>query len=48
MKIHNQGLGLSTVFLSTRDLAVSDMQVIKVRVDENALREIESLKNVKM
>ena len=47
MKIHNQGLGLSTVFLSTRDLAVSDMQVIKVRVDENALREIESLKNVK-
>ena len=47
VKIHNQGLGLSTVFLSTRDLAVSDMQVIKVRVDENALREIESLKNVK-
>jgi hypothetical protein len=47
VKIHNQGLGLSTVLLSTRDLAVSDMQVIKVRVDENALDEIDSLKNGK-
>ena len=47
MKIHHQGVGLSTVFLSTRDLAVSDMQVMKVRVDENALDEIYSLKNGK-
>ena len=47
MKIHLQGVGLSTVFLSTRDLAVGDMQVIKVRVDENALDEIHSLKNGK-
>jgi hypothetical protein len=39
---------LSAVFLSTRDLGVGDKRVIKVRVDENALREIESLKNVKM
>ena len=47
MKIHHQGVGLSTVFLSTRDLAASDMQVMKVRVDENALCELYSLKNGK-
>ena len=47
MKIHHQGVGLSTVLLSTRDLVVSDMQVITVRVDENALGEIYSLKNGK-
>ena len=41
-------MGLSTAMLSTRDLAEGDKRVIKVRVDENALREIESLKNVKM
>ena len=40
-------MGLSTALLSTRDLAVGDMQVKKVRVDENALGEIESLKNGK-
>ena len=45
MKIHHQGVGLSTTLPSTRDLAVNDMQVIKVRVDENALVEIYSLKN---
>ena len=48
MKIHHQGVGLSATLPSTRDLAVSDMQVMKVRVDENALDEIDSLKNVKM
>ena len=47
MKIHHQGVGLSTVLIYTRDLAVDDMQVIKVRVDENALSEIGSLKNGK-
>ena len=47
MKTHHQGAGLSTTLLSTRDLAVGDMRVIKVRVDENALDEIESLKNGK-
>jgi len=41
-------MGLSTALLSTRDPVVNDKRVIKVRVDENALREIESLKNVKM
>ena len=33
--------------LYTRDLVVGDKQVIKVRVDENALGEIYSLKNGK-
>ena len=33
--------------LSTRDLAVGDKRVMKVRVDENALGEIGSLKNGK-
>ena len=47
MKIHHQGLGLSAVLPSTRDPAVSDKRVIKVRVDENALDEIDSLKNGK-
>ena len=47
VKIHHQGLGLSTVLLSTRDLVVGDKRVIKVRVDENALRENGSLKNGK-
>ena len=47
VKIHHQGVGLSTVLLSTRDLAVSDKQVMNVRVDENALRKIGSLKNRK-
>ena len=47
VKIHHRGLGLSTVLLSTRDLVVSDMQVIKVRVDENALGRIYSLKKGK-
>ena len=47
MKIHHQGAELSTVLLSTRDLAVGDKWVIKVRVDENALDEIYSLKNGK-
>ena len=47
MKIHHQGLGLSTVLPSTRDLAVGDKRVMKVRVDENALGEIVSLKNGK-
>ena len=46
-KIHHQRVGLSTTLLSTRDLAVSDKRVIKVRVDENALGEIGSLKNGK-
>ena len=41
-------MGLSTALLSTRDPGVSDKRVMKVRVDESALREIESLKNVKM
>ena len=45
MKIYHQGVGLSTTLPSTRDLAVSEMQVMKVRVDENALGEIGSLKN---
>ena len=47
LKIHHQGAELSTVLLSTRDLAVGDKWVIKVRVDENALDEIDSLKNGK-
>ena len=47
VKIHHQGLGLSTVLPSTRDLAVGEKRVIKVRVDENALDEIYSLKNGK-
>ena len=47
VKIHHQGLGLSTVSPSTRDLAVGDNRVITVRVDENALGEIYSLKNGK-
>ena len=47
VKIHHQGVGLSTVLLSTRDLAVGDKRVMKVRVDENALGEIDSLKKGK-
>ena len=47
VKIHYRGLALSTVLPSTRDLVVSDKRVIKVRVDENALDEIYSLKNGK-
>ena len=47
VKIHHQGLGLSTVLLSTRDLVVNDKRVMKVRVDENALGEIYSLKKGK-
>ena len=47
MKIHHRGLELSTVSPSTRDLAVGDNRVITVRVDENALDEIYSLKNGK-
>ena len=47
MKIHHQGVGLSTVLLSTPDLAVGDILVMKVHVDENALGEIYSLKNGK-
>ena len=47
MKIHHQELGLSAVLPSTRDLAVGDMQVMTVRVDENALGEVGSLKNGK-
>ena len=38
---------LSTTLISTRDLAVSDKRVTKVRVDENALLEIDSFKNGK-
>ena len=47
MKIHHQWEGLSAVLLSTLDLVVGDKRVIKVRVDENALGEIYSLKNGK-
>ena len=47
MKIYHQVVRLSITLLSTRDPAVSDKQVIKVRVDENALGEIGSLKNGK-
>ena len=47
VKIHHRGLGLSIVSPSTRDLAVGDKRVMKVRVDENALDEIYSLKNGK-
>ena len=45
MKTHHQGAGLSTTLLSTRDPVVNDKRVMKVRVDENALDEIYSLKN---
>ena len=45
MKIHHQGAKLSTTMLSTRGLVVNDKRVMKVRVDENALGEIGSLKN---
>ena len=38
---------LSITLLSTRDPVVNDKRVIKVRVDENALDEIDSLKNGK-
>ena len=47
MKIHHRGLELSTTLLYTRDLAVGDNRVMKVRVDENALGEIYSLMNGK-
>ena len=47
MKTHHQGAELSTTLLSTRDLAVGDKRVITVRVDENALVEIYSLKHGK-
>ena len=40
-------MGLSTTLLSTRDPVVNDKRVMKVRVDENALGEIGSLKNGK-
>ena len=47
VKIHHRGLGLSTVLLYTRDLVANDKRVMKVRVDENALDEIYSLKKGK-
>ena len=47
MKIYHQVVRLSITLLSTRDPVVNDKRVMKVRVDENALDEIYSLKNGK-
>ena len=47
MKIYHQVVRLSITLLSTRDQAVGDKRVITVRVDENALVEIYSLKHGK-
>ena len=47
LKIYHQVVRLSITLLSTRDPVVNDKRVMKVRVDENALGEIGSLKNGK-